>query len=270
MKYVLAVLVFLSLTAPREASAQLTARCQVDDWIMYQVDAVGRNGWARRCNYIAPATEQAFNSANMYVIFSTGCANGCATHIPVREWEPCVSGLTMLGACMTGCYTPDQKLSFQGRYVGIEDAYASRQMSVSALSANSAQGRVSFSAQPIRNYVAGKTVEDIFVLKTKDGKRLEVTSKHPMVLGSGEMVKAHTLKAGDALLGADGKPVTLESVSTHPFEGMVWNVQPTSTVKQENVLDAEGLMTGSVRFQNEWANDQFRLSLRDELNVDAL
>jgi hypothetical protein len=124
--------------------------------------------------------------------------------------------------------------------------------------------------QPIRTYVAGETTEDIFILKDKKGDTLHVTSEHPLVLEDGTIVKARTLKKGDRIVKANGKSVKLDSVSTRSFTGTVWNVQPASHNKTENILAAQGFLTGSVRFQNEWADDVFRLSLRDELDVSNL
>jgi hypothetical protein len=40
--------------------------------------------------------------------------------------------------------------------------------------------------------------------------------------------------------------------------------------KTENILVGQGFLTGSVRFQNEWADEVFRLSRRDDLDVSKL
>jgi hypothetical protein len=171
---------------------------------------------------------------------------------------------------MAGCYTPEQKVLFGGAYSGIQGAFESNASTVTALTDRSTMNSLSFAEQPIRTFVAGETTETIYVLTGARGETLQVTSEHPLVKDDGEIVKAKTLKRGDRLLLADGRADTLKSVETFTYEGLVWNVQPTSRNKTENILAAQGFLTGSVRFQNEWADDTFRLSLRDDLDVSKL
>jgi hypothetical protein len=83
-------------------------------------------------------------------------------------------------------------------------------------------------------------------------------------------VKAHTLKKGDRLAKANGTTARLTEVKTVSFTGTVWNVEPASRDKTENILVGQGFLTGSVRFQNEWADEAFRLSRRDDLDVSKL
>src|ERR1044071_5649446 len=251
------------------ASAQVTSRCAEDP--LGVADAQGRNAWAANCGYITSAARDFFDSDGEYIVFTTGCGHaGCNPFIPVVGTDPCIFGLVKLEYCMAGCYTPEQKVVFNGAYKGIQSAEETGEKTVTALTDGSTLRDLSWAEQPIRTYVAGQTTEDIFVLKDKHGDTLQVTSEHPLVLDDGTVVKAKTLKAGDRIVKANGKAVKLESVSTHTFTGMVWNVQPASHNKTENILAAQGFLTGSVRFQNEWADDVFRLSLRDELDVSKL
>lgn len=267
------ILAALVIVVPNLASAQAT-RCAQDDWIASPTDARGRNAWSRKCGYLSTSQESFLNGEGMYIVYSNGCYNniayGCVNHVPIAESALCVTGLIKLAYCFTGCYTPEQRLSFNSEFTGIKQAFDMGVASVTAMTPASTPSTLFYSEQPIRTFVAGDTQEDIYVLKTVDGRRLEVTAKHPMVKGDGTMVKASELKAGEELLGADGKKLALQEVSTYVFKGTVWNVQPTSHEKAENVLNAEGLLTGSVRFQNEWADLDYRVSMRDELDVSAL
>jgi hypothetical protein len=253
------------------ASAQvLTGRC-TDDQLTNATDAAGRNAWAATCGYITPAAQTFYNSDADYVVFTTGCGHaGCNPFVPITATAPCVFGLTVLGSCKTGCYTPEQKVLFNGAYSGVQHAFESHKLSVTALTAGSTLRDMGFAEQPIQTYVAGATTEDIFVLKDKRGDTVQVTSQHPMVLADGTVVKANTLKKGDRLAKADGTSSRLTEVKTFSFTGTVWNVEPTSHDKAENILVGQGFLTGSVRFQNEWADEAFRLSRRDDLDVSKL
>jgi len=251
------------------ASAQVTSRCAEDP--LGVAEAQGRNAWAANCGYITPAARDFFNMDGEYIVFTTGCGQpGCVPYVPTDAAAACVFGLVKLEYCMAGCYTPEQKVAFNGAYAGIQNAYESGAHSVTALTEGSTLGSLGWAEQPIRTYVAGDTTEDIFVLKDKQGNTLQVTSEHPLVRDDGTVVKAKTLKAGDRIVKADGKAVKLKEVSTFSFTGTVWNVQPASHNKIENILAAQGFLTGSVRFQNEWADDVFRLSLRDEIDTTKL
>jgi hypothetical protein len=251
------------------ASAQLTARCSED--ALGVADAQGRNGWAYNCSYISQAARDFYNSDGDYVVFTVGCGHaGCMPFIPVTPGAGCIGGLTILGFCKAGCYTPEQKVLFNGAYSGVQHAYESHETTVTALTAGSTLRGMSFAEQPIQTYVAGDTTEDIFVLKDKQGDTVKVTSEHPMVLADGTVVKAKTLKKGDRLAKADGTTSRLTEVKTFSFTGTVWNVEPASHDKTENILVGQGFLTGSVRFQNEWADEVFRLSRRDDLDVSKL
>lgn len=277
MKRMIALTSWMVLIAPSLATAQLQTRCFTDDWITTAAAGQGRNAWAVKCGYTDATRAVYADMFSEYQVFSDGCnqypnvtaGSTCKTFVPVDPNAACIGGLTKLGFCVVGCYTGGQRLVFDGQYLGIESAYQGGATTVAGLSPESTAGALRFTEQSIQSFVAGDTKEDIWVLQGVDGRRIEVTSEHPMVDASGRVVRARTLQAGDALLGADGSVVTLSDVSVVPFVGKVWNVRPWSTDKLENILDAEGFLSGSVRFQNEWASDDYRLGLRDDADVSG-
>ena len=278
MRHFAALVALVGSLYSASALAQLQTRCSLDDQLG-TTNAIGRNAWSRKCGYISVSSENYLNSEGMYQVYSQACAtypsipagSDCVRYAPISESEACVSPtLVKLGTCYAGCYTPEQRLMFKGEFQPIEGAYQSNMSSVTALTTASSLGALSFGEQAIRTYVAGKTSEDIFVLQAADGRRVEVTGNHPMVRADGEMVTAKTLQMGDSLLGADGQQLSLSRIEVFPYAGYVWNVQPQSKERLENILNAEGFLTGSVRFQNEWAEEKFRLLTRDELDVGSL
>lgn len=278
MKNVFIAVAVFSVCLSSTALAQLSTRCFQDDQLVTIELARGRNAWARKCGLITATREAYLNTENEYQVFTNGCfaypavpaGSTCSFFVPAEESAACISGLNKLGTCVAGCTTPSQKVAFGGRMLPVPEAYASGLTTVTSLSPDSEPGFLRYGEQAIRSYVAGDTQEDIFTLETQEGRRLEVTAEHPMVLEDGTMVKARTLKAGDTLLGADGVKLHLNRVTVFNFKGQVWNVRPESKVKLENVMNAEGFLTGSVRFQNEWAQDDYRLSLRDDVDVGGL
>lgn len=278
MKNILIASAVFAVCFSSTAMAQLSTRCFQDDQLTTSELAKGRNAWARRCGLITATREAYLNGENEYQVFTNGCysypavpgGSTCTFFVPAVESAACIPNLTKLGTCVAGCVTPSMKVQFAGRMVPVPDAYESGVLTVTALSQDSTAGLLRYGEQPIRSFVAGDTQEDIFTLETQEGRRLEVTAEHPMVLEDGTMVKARTLTAGNVLMGADGAKLHLSRVTVFSFKGKVWNVRPESKEKIENVMNAEGFLTGSVRFQNEWAQDDFRLSLRDDLDVSGL
>jgi len=274
------VAVFAFAGVSSTAMAQHTARCTLDDQLTTTTLAQGRNAWARKCGFITAAKEAYLNSEGEYQIFLEGCysfpalpaGSTCTKFVPATESAACVplTDLSKLGTCPTGCFTPTQKVSFGGKHMPVPDALQAGERTVTALTATATLLAPSFSEQTIRTYVSGDTVEDVFSLQLANGRALEVTADHPMVDGEGNIVKAKSLKPGDTLLASDGQKVSISGINVFRFKGYVWNVQPASHEKAENILDVEGMLTGSLRFQNEWADLNYRLAFREEADVQGL
>ncbi|ATB35289.1 hypothetical protein CYFUS_000701 [Cystobacter fuscus] len=273
-----AVFAFVGISSP--AMAQLATRCTLDDQLTNATLAQGRNAWARKCGFISAAKEAYLNSEGEYQVFLEGCyaypsviaGSSCARFIPADANAACIglNEISKLGTCVTGCLTPTQKVSFGGKHMPIPEALESGAPTVTALTPAATLLAPTFSEQPIRAYIAGDTIEDVFSLHLANGVTLEVTSEHPMVDGEGNVVKAKSLKPGEFLLASDGQKVAISDINVFRFKGYVWNVQPSSHDKAENIFDVEGLLTGSVRFQNEWADIHYRLATREEADVQGL
>lgn len=265
--FVASIPLFAFLTAvPAQANGNLFQRC-ADDQLYTSVQAQGRNAWAKKCGYLSQQYHDMANSVEMYLVFTTGKFGG-NPNIPVDATKPCINGLTPLGLCVKGCYTPNQSLDFSGKEMSIESAYHDPSIStVAALTEEATLSNLQFSEQPIQAFVAGDTTEAIFVLHGDNGATLEVTSEHPMVLSDGSMLVARELVVGDELLDRDGEPVELVTIDLRRYSGTVWNIQPESKSKQENILVAQGFLTGSVRFQNEWADELWRLMRRETIEL---
>ncbi|WP_395853835.1 Hint domain-containing protein [Cystobacter fuscus] len=287
MKNVLRIAMFASMCmSSLSAEAQLKDRCRLDDQLTTTELAHGRNAWARRCGFISTKKETFLNEEGEYQIFAgachtypnvpidpaTGKVSDCKRYVPASEFEACIptTELLLLGTCPTGCVTPSQKVSFGGKHMPVPEALASGERTITALTPTATLLAPTFSEQAIRTYVSGDTVEDVFSLSLENGLALEVTSEHPMVDGEGNIVKAKTLKPGDVLLASDGRKVSISSINVFRFKGYVWNIQPVSHDKAENIFDLEGMLTGSLRFQNEWASLNYRLAFREEADVQGL
>jgi hypothetical protein len=254
------------------AKADLDERCQYDQ-LKERSEAIGRNQWALKCGYIkSNSMVAAMNAEGTYIVFTNGRFGGGRGNkdVPASADASCVDGLIKQGFCFVGCYTPAQKLDFDGSDLGIAEAHAAQISHISSMTVESSPAELSFSAQKIKSFVAGKTAEDIIVITTDKGQEVQVTSDHPMVDEKGIIVKARDIAVGSSLLGADGEPSKVIARKTMPYQGEVWNVRPASTNKQENILIVEGLLTGSHRFQSQWSEELTRLFMRSEADISGL
>jgi hypothetical protein len=240
-----------------------------------RTDAVGRNEWAQKCGYITThAMLNIMNSEGTYIVFSNGRAGGGSGDydVPVRAEKPCNNNLIKQGFCYTGCYAPSQKMDFFGEVSEISHAYSKNIQEVNALSADSRSDDIlmNFAPQKIKSYVAGETKEDLIHFTSDLGNQLSVTFDHPLVGISGNIIKAKDLHEGNYLLAADGRLARIISKRIVPFEGKVWNIRPLSQNKRENILIADGILTGSHRFQSQWSDDITRLYFRTEADISGL
>lgn len=270
----LAAVATLTVAADDAEAGNLVERCGQDQLSASQ--APGRNEWALTHGYIDGNTYATANLLGWYVVFNKGSykygvpGDMVNPKIWVSGGSPDVSqgnDLALVGLCVPGCYTPEQEIMTEQGAFPIEAAYKREVESVMALTMGASMGDIEFAPQSIQSFVAGETAETVYVLEGDGGQRLEVTAEHPMVLSNGKIVEAWTLEPGDEVLGSNGRPIVLEEIGTFMFEGVVWNVRPESENKQENILSAQGFLTGSHRFQYEWAEDTNKFLRRDNMKL---
>lgn len=260
------------LMASSSARADLDERCKYDQ-LHQRSQGIGRNNWAKKCGYIKSQDMlNAINEEGTYLVFSNGRLGGGQgnLNVPDNTDAPCVSGLIKQGFCYTGCYTPEQRLSFSAGEFAIAEAYAEHQQLVTVLAPESRAEQFQFSEQPIKSYVRGETDELILILRTDAGQQLKVTMDHPLVDASGNIIKARDVGVGTVLLSASGEHVAVVERQADRYTGMVWNIRPASTTKLDNILIAEGLLTGSHRFQSQWSDELTRLYFRSEADISGL
>ena len=233
-------------------------RCNTDV-IADEARMKGRNAWARKCGYVSRELENAANIASHYWSFAS-------VQAPFNEAAPCHSGLATAGMCPKGCFTGSQKIKFNGLYIPIAEAISIAPTTYTSL----AQGSLLEQEVNLTDFVLGDTKEQILVIATEKGRRIEVTAGHPMVLYDGELTPARSLAVGHSLLDEDLSEDKIKSIEPYSYEGKVYNIMSQSKIKEENLVISEGLITGSIRFQNEWADEQFRLLTRKTINIDQL
>lgn len=253
--------VALTFAGQQARGEELKARCDAD--MQNRPEMAGRNAWARKCGYIDTATEATLNTIGMYTTFVGAVA-------PTNEVAGC-QPLRFLGACVVyGCYADNQRVMFEGTYHPIADAALKRKpKTVTSLSPswNLGDETVRYAEQPIESYTVGDNFDSLVRVGTENGFVVDVTSNHPFVDEYGQVIRADQIKPKETRLMTEQGPSVVTTYRDITYRGQVWNVEPKSLEKRANILFAEGFLMGSVRYQNEWAEDMSRRLLRDFIPI---
>ncbi len=153
----------------------------------------------------------------------------------------------------SGCYTPDQEISFASGDEPILSAFDALRTGVTTLTPHSTLEHIKLKTDDVASYMRDlrDVAQVIFEIRTASGGQLRVTDKHPVLIDDGRMVEARTLKAGTKLVKADGSRDPIVSVTQTSYFGKVYNLKPTATNRVANIIIAQGFLVGSSRFQNE-------------------
>lgn len=157
------------------------------------------------------------------------------------------------GYCEASCYTPDQKVSFQGGDFTILDALRARREDLMTLAPDATLDHPKLMMGKTDAYTAETrdTAQKVLVFKTQSGGSIAVTEEHPMINGEGRMVQAKTFAVGDELVRAGGDMDPITEIESTMYFGKVYNLRPVSEALVSNVLVAQGFLVGSSRFQND-------------------
>ena len=107
--------------------------------------------------------------------------------------------------------------------------------------------------------------QTIFTLRMKSGGQLRVTNEHPLVTSDGVMKQAQTLVVGEELVRDNGSPDPVVSIVKSTELTKVYNLRPTTTDLTSNILVAQGYLTGSARYQNEYIKYLNRVLFRQKI-----
>ena len=165
------------------------------------------------------------------------------------------------GWCACGCF--DQSVRILSRAPGGELAWNPagevaehfHDYSVSALTPEARLADPEFVQSPLRIATKGAESQQLYVFGTKYGKGLRLTSQHAVLLSSGKMVTAETLKVGDELVGIYGEAVPVTSIERAPAAGDVVNFATEQESHLSHVLAAEGVLVGDLFWQSSYADE---------------
>ena len=173
------------------------------------------------------------------------------------------------GWCRESCYTPDQKLAFVEGDVEILAAKEFKLNNIITLSPEATLESVQnndevFKVSQLFAYVVSPKVKEhiVYDFVMKSGGKLTVTDNHPLLNGAGIMKVAADFSLGESLMLENGKADEIVSAESRTYIGKVYNVEVDSTDKMENIVVAQGYLSGASRYQNELTKLLNRQTLR--------
>lgn len=224
-------------------------RCTQDN--LGPEEARMRNAWAKKCFPDLREDIDAYlrKSPIKYALGHNNKTNSDKAPLDINA--PC-DNWRVVAFCTASCYTADQRVRFLDGYTPIQQALEQRKKQVLGLREDSTTQRFGFTPLQVGSYSqsfqAGE--ETIRHIETRQGYTLDVTLGHPMLLASGKMVTAEHLQIGQKLMRADGRADEVIRLTDRQLVGKVYNVAPMSSHPVNNILDAQGLLVGSSKYQN--------------------
>jgi hypothetical protein len=182
------------------------------------------------------------------------------------------AGYRFTMSCRSSCYTPSMRLAFPEGDIAIKTASDAKTPKVTVLADDSTLDDIKTASVDVFGYVTSKVEQEheILTFETASGGLLEVTTNHPLLDGGGYLREARTFGVGDALVRADNSLDEIVKVTPWKYFGKVYNIAPNSETKLGNVVIAEGFLSGSELYQNEWKNMLDSQLLRANIPAEAL
>ena len=138
-----------------------------------------------------------------------------------------------------GCYTEGTQIQISdSNSIAIEDL----QVGYSVLRSNGTFAKIT-------KIVKGPEKKPVIKLELENGQSVTLTEKHPIVTEAG-LVLAKDVSIGTKLLSKDGKWYSLKSMTTHKYDGLVYNVQLDGQKELDHLLLSNGIVTGDLYLQN--------------------
>lgn len=275
--------VLLGQQRTKQAGNPVYWKVRCGDDSMTNDQAQQRLNWAKKHNVLSRKTlinmeievDENGNAVRrerlQYPLFGTWDGNPKNTKLwrPQDHGWPAVvpKGIEWLAICTASCYTGEQELLTSTGYLPIEDALTLKVQNIRVLSESSTLDAPSLIDLPVEHFTASfrETDHKIVSILTESGGTLRVTPGHVVVDGNGVLRKAGNLKVGDSLVRETGEKDPIATIEVQDYFGKVYNVNPATRKRKENLVVVQGFINGADRYQNDWAN-----TIGEEVLLDSI
>jgi hypothetical protein len=202
---------------------------------------------------------------------TSGCAaiGGCFGSTPVGHWYPYIDN-SVQKRCQCGCFAEETEfLAVGGALTGTELIAEASRGGTRLLSLDSLASR-SLSERDVNGIVFGPEKEQVFMISTTAGRKVTLSSQHPVLIVDevGEMVSvkaASKAVSGEYVLGDDGVADQISAVEKRPYEKRMVNFNVASDDAQNHFVPANGIVLGDNAWQQRLASVDARILLRADL-----
>lgn len=114
----------------------------------------------------------------------------------------------------------------------------------------------------IKRMTRGPEETPLYAFHLTNGRLLQVTQHHAMVLADGSIVEAQEVQAGDIFVGVDGSDVVVRAITRKMTKSDVYNFWVDTTDPQEHIIAAEGVLVGDLAWQSTLSGEMSSINLR--------
>ena len=182
-----------------------------------------------------------------------------------NEAPYCDEEADLISWCSCGCFDPDTRIFVEGLESGekdwrpisdiVKDIHSYWTWS---LAEEFQFSNLVYKKNKIEKFTSGPEVNPLVYIHTEAGNKLGITGDHAVLLASGEMVPANSLKVGDRLVNTEGSFIKIETIEHKVLNKDVLNILVNDKNHKGHIIFAEGLLVGDLAWQN---------SLEGELNA---
>jgi hypothetical protein len=168
--------------------------------------------------------------------------------------------------CPMGCFAADAQIAStvtsDGRAHYVAAGSVTLHSSLMSMADEASIGDVVLAPQSVKRMVSGPESEPLVVFALANGRTLRVTSHHPMVLDSGEIIEASQVKSKMSFVGLDGRSVKVSAITREKPVADVFNFVTQGDTQLSHIIVAEGVLVGDLTIQDELASEESSIGLR--------
>ncbi len=268
MKYLFSLILFMSIASPLLAKAwdcdnrdKNVGVCKLPVWS-------GKHpGMPTRCDNPESFRYNCDNS-------TSGCRalpGGCFGDVPSGYWYALQveeGGRSITKRCRCGCSVEETLFAQSGQDVISGTEIIQKQSAL--LTTYNALKKEFNPVTKIEGVVFGPESKQAYRITTSSGKKLEVSSSHPILtLDENNDVEtvtaANQIKVGQKVLNKDGEMEDVEKIETFKYEGHMVNFNVEGPQGEDHFVVTNDLVTGDLIWQNIIASEKARLLERSDI-----
>lgn len=167
--------------------------------------------------------------------------------------------------CPQGCFEASTNILVQGTSGAFQEMLAKdigKDHRLAALDKDSDLDNPRLVSKDVARLTSGAEKHDLFRFKLDNGRTLQVTEFHGMVLSDGRVMHAEDVQASDTFISRSGEEVGIVSIDRVPTNLDVYNFELDVEKAEEHVIVAEDILIGDLFWQSPKSVESYSKKLR--------